>query len=176
MRSVRRAGAFASGVLLYCAVIGASATLSEFGLPQAIQTWLGGRTSVTAVVTEALLIALLMLLLTLCWTYLTIRPAGALRRGQRPTTPWCLGGIACGWLGWMLFGAMHFALNANAYSQPLLNLLLSSTAPPLWGCLNIVGVAAGAMLAGALASRARQAQRALYGQRVSAQPTSLRSA
>lgn len=175
MRSARRFGAFASGVLLYCAVIGASGALADIRLPRAAYAVLGGRTSLTVVIGEAVLIALLMLLLALCWTHLTIRPSGPLRRGHRPTTGWCLSGIACSWLGWMVYGAMHFSLNAKAYSQPLLNLLLSSGSPPLWGILNIIGVAGGAMLAGAMASRARQVQRRLYGQRAPSKPATLQS-
>ena len=162
MRHVRRAGAFCSGVLLYSASIGISAFLAGLKLPDWGYVKLGGRTSMTMAYSEAIAIALLLLVIALVWTYLTIRPAGPLRRGHRPTTGWCLGGVGLAWLSWTIYGAIYFSLSPSSYSQPLTTLLLSSVTPPLWGVLNTAGVVLGAALAGLLANRVRDTARG-YG-------------
>lgn len=172
MRNVRRAGAFCSGVLLYSAAVGISAFLAGLKLPGWVYVKLGGRTSLTFAYSEATVIALLLLVIAMLWAYITIRPAGPLRRGHRPTTGWCLGGVGFGWLSWTIYGAIYFSLSPRSYSQPLTTLLLSSVTPPLWGVLNTVGVVLGAALAGLFASRVREAARG-YGRpraRYSKQP------
>ena len=157
MRSVRRVGAFFSGFLLYGSVMGLSSVLSKVRLSTQFYAFLGGRTSMLTVILEATVIALLMALLALVWSYITVVPRGPLRRGHRPTTSWCVAGVAVGWLAWTIYGAIHFSLNPKVYGQPLYALLLSSNVPPLWGVLNVLAALAGVLLAGHWAKRARDA-------------------
>lgn len=157
MRSVRRVGAFFSGVLLYSSVMGISSFLAKLRLPIQIYAPLGGRNSMLTVILEATVIALLMALLALVWSHLTVVPRGPLRRGHRPTTSWCVAGVVVGWLAWTIYGAIHFSLNPRSYGQPLYALLLSSNVPPLWGVLNVVAVLAAVLLAGHWAKRTRDA-------------------
>jgi len=159
MRNVRRAGAFFSGILLYSVAVGLSGFLASLRWPTAVYATIGPRASLPVVIGEASLIALLLFFIGLVWASATIRPGGPLRRGHRPTTGWCLGGMGLAWLSWTIYGAIYFSLHPRTYSQPLINLLLSSLTPPLWGVLNTVGVIGGAVLAGVMASRARQAAR-----------------
>lgn len=157
MRSVRRVGAFSSGFLLYSSVMGLSSVLAKVRLPVQVYALLGGRTSVLAVVLEAIVIALLMALVALVWAHLTVVPRGPLRRGHRPTTGWCVSGVAVAWLSWTIYGAINFSLNPKIYGQPLYALLLSSIVPPLWGVLNVLAVLAGVLLAGRWAKQTRDA-------------------
>ena len=157
MRSVRRVGAFFSGFLLYSSVMGISSFLAKVRLPPYVYVSMGGRTSVLTVISEASVIALLMALVAFLWSYITVVPRGPLRRGHRPTTSWCVAGVALSWFAWTIYGAIHFSLNPKIYGQPLYALLLSSTVPPLWGVLNVVAVLAAVLLAGHLAKRTRDA-------------------
>ncbi|CAN5272224.1 hypothetical protein BH11PSE10_BH11PSE10_18860 [soil metagenome] len=159
MRNVRRAGAFFSGVILYSGAVVLSSFLASLRWPSSVYHTIGARSSLPVVIGEASLIALLLFVISLIWCSATIRPGGPLRRGHRPTTAWCLGGLGLAWLGWTIYGAVYFSLHPRSYSQPLTNLLLSSLTPPLWGVLNTVGVVGGGLLAGVLARRARQAAR-----------------
>ena len=157
MRSVRRVGAFFSGLLLYSSVMGISSFLARLQLPGKIYASLGGRNSMVSVILEALIIAMLAALLSLAWGYITVVPRGPLRRGHRPTTSWCVAGVTVGWLAWTIYGAIYFSLNPRSYGQPLYALLLSSSVPPLWGVLNGVAVLAAVLLAGHWATRSRDA-------------------
>lgn len=157
MRSVRRVGAFFSGLLLYSSVMGISSFLAKLRLPLQIYAPLGGRNSMLSVIAEATVIALLMALLALIWSHVTVVPRGPVRRGHRPTTSWCVAGVAFGWLAWTIYGAIYFSLNPKTYGQPLYALLLSSTVPPLWGVLNVVAVLIAVLLAGRWAKRTRDA-------------------
>jgi len=157
MRSVRRLGAIFSGLLLYSSVMGLSSALAKVRLPIQIYAPLGGRTSMLAVILDATVIALLMALLALVWSHITVVPRGPLRRGHRPTTSWCVAGVAFGWLAWTIYGAINFSINPRTYVQPLYALLLSSNVPPLWGVLNVVAVLGAVLLAGHWAKRERDA-------------------
>lgn len=157
MRSVRRVGAFFSGVLLYGSVMGLSSVLAKVRLPVKVYTLLGGRTSMLTVILEAATIALLMGVVALVWAHVTVVPRGPVRRGHRPTTSWCVAGLAVGWLAWTIYGAIYFSLNPKIYGQPLYALLLSSNVPPLWGVLNVLAVLVGVLLAGRWATRTRNA-------------------
>ena len=64
-----------------------------------------------------------------------------------------MSGVGVAWAGWLIFGAFSFALKPRAYSAPLQNILLSSSAAPLFGALNIFGVIGGVWVAGGLAKR-----------------------
>ncbi len=153
MRAARKTVAFFSGLLLYAFAAGLAAGLSGVGLPRAWYAAMGGRNSLQVMLSEAAVIALLLLLLTLPWAYFTLRPA---RRRHRPYVGWLMAGIGLAWAGLLVFGAFNFALKPRAYSAPLQTMLLSSSAAPLYGGLNILGVLAGAALAGRLAKRRQQ--------------------
>lgn len=150
MKAARRSVAFFSGVLLYSFCTGFAMQYASVGLPRQLYTALGGRNSLPVMLGEAVAIALVLLLVAAIWGYLTLRPA---RRRHRPYVAWLMSGIGVAWAGWLIFGAFSFALKPRAYSAPLQTLLLSSSAAPLFGALNIFGVLGGAWAAGALAKR-----------------------
>lgn len=150
MKAVRRSIAFFSGALLYCFGIGAAMQYASTGLPRQVYAQLGGRNSMQVMVGEAVAIALLLLVIAGVWAYLTLRPA---RRRHRPYVAWMMSGVGVAWAGWLIFGAFTFALKPRSYSAPLQTMLLSSSAPPLFGVLNVLGVIGGVWVAGALATR-----------------------
>ncbi len=149
MHDARRAGAFFSGLFLYCAAIGCASVLADIHLPRAIAARFGGRDSLSVVGFEALCLALLVFLGSLPWAYLSVKPA---RKSRRTSTPWFLSGIGLGWLGGLLYGTFYFALNPRSF-ESMSRLLLASDAPPLWGLLNVVAVICAAVLADKLAKR-----------------------
>jgi len=147
MRSTRRArrfGALASGLLLYLTAIRIGSLLSDLDLPRAAYAALGGRYSVTAVVFESLLIALLLFGLALAWSRVTVRP---LLPGQRPVTDCYLVGIALAWFCAAIYGTVYLSLSWELKDLPVGLWLLSSGTPPLWGVLNAVAVVGGVLLA-----------------------------
>ncbi|PZP32475.1 MAG: hypothetical protein DI603_10630 [Roseateles depolymerans] len=150
MRAARKAKAFFSGLLLYGAAVGLAAALSSVGLPRAWYAALGGRNALPVMLGEALAIALLLVLLALPWAYFTLRPT---RRRHRPYVGWLLIGVGLAWAGLVVFGAFNFAMKPRSYSAPAQTMLLSSSAAPLYGGLNILGVLAGVSWAGRLARR-----------------------
>lgn len=153
MRAARKSIAFFSGLLLYGFSAGVAAALSSVGLPRGWYAALGGRNSLQVMLGEATVIVLLLLLVATVWSYLTLRPS---RRRHRPYVGWLMVGIGLAWAGLLVFGAFNFALKPRAYSAPLQTMLLSSSAAPLYGGLNIFGVLAGAALAGRMATRRQQ--------------------
>lgn len=153
MKAARRSIAFVSGLLLYCFGAGAAMKYASTGLPRQVYAQLGGRNSLQVMLGEAIAIALVLFLVALVWGYLTLRPQ---RRRHRPYVAWMMSGIGVAWAGWLIFGAFSFALKPRAYSAPLQSLLLSSSAAPLFGALNIFGIVGGVWVAGGMARR-RQA-------------------
>ncbi len=150
MKAARRSIAFVSGVLLYCFGAAAAVKYASTGLPRQIYVQLGGRNSLPVMLGEAIAIAVVLFIVALIWAYLTLRPQ---RRRHKPYVAWMMSGVGAAWAGWLIFGAFTFALKPRAYSAPLQNMLLSSSAAPLFGALNIFGVVAGVWLAGRLAKR-----------------------
>lgn len=133
---------------MYCFAAGAALLYASNGLPRQVYAALGGRNSLPVMLGEAIVIALLLALLAVLWGYLTLRP---MRRTHRPYLAWLMAGIGVAWAGWLMAGAFSFALKPKAYSAPLQTMLLSSNAAPLFGIFNIIGVLAGAWVAGRLA-------------------------
>jgi hypothetical protein len=150
MKAARRSAAFVSGILLYCFCAGAAMKYASVGLPRQVYVALGGRNSLTVMLGEAVAVAAVLFVIAAIWGYLTLRPS---RRRHRPYVAWLMSGIGFAWAGWLIFGAFSFALKPRAYSAPLQTVLLSSSAAPLFGALNIFGVLGGAWAAGALARR-----------------------
>jgi hypothetical protein len=150
MKAARRSIAFFSGVLLYCAGAGAAMKYASTGLPRSVYVSLGGRNSLPVMLGEALAIAAVLFIIAAIWAYLTLRPQ---RRRHRPYVAWMMSGVGVAWAGWLIFGAFSFALKPRAYSAPLQTMLLSSSAAPLFGALNIFGVVGGVWLAGRVAKR-----------------------
>jgi len=150
MKAARRSIAFVSGVLLYCFGAAAAVKYASTGLPRQVYVQLGGRNSLQVMLGEAVAIAVLLLIVAAIWGYLTLRPQ---RRRHKPYVAWMMSGVGAAWAGWLIFGAFSFALKPRAYSAPLQSMLLSSSAAPLFGALNIFGVVAGVWLAGRLAKR-----------------------
>ncbi|MCE4538790.1 hypothetical protein LXT12_16170 [Pelomonas sp. P7] len=150
MKAARRSIAFVSGVLLYCFGAGAAMKYASIGLPRQVYTALGGRNSLPVMLGEAVAIALLLCLIAAVWGYVTLRPT---RRRHRPYVAWMMSGVGVAWAGWLISGAFSFALKPRAYSAPLQTMLLSSSAAPLFGALNIFGIVAGVWLAGRWAKK-----------------------
>lgn len=150
MKAARRSVAFVSGVLLYSFAIGAAMKYASIGLPRAVYVSLGGRNSLQVMLGEAVAVALLLFGLAVGWAYLTLRPS---RRRHKPNLAWMMFGVGLAWAGWLIFGAFSFALKPRAYSAPLQTMLLASNSAPLFGALNIFGIAGGVWVAGALAKR-----------------------
>ena len=150
MKAARRSIAFFSGVLLFSFGLGAAMQYATIGLPRHIYAALGGRNSLQVMLGEAVAIALVLFALAVVWGYFTLRPA---RRRHRPYIGWFMAGIGLAWAGWLIFGAFSFALKPRAYSAPLQTMLLSSSAAPLFGVLNVFGVLGGAWVAGRMARK-----------------------
>jgi multisubunit Na+/H+ antiporter MnhB subunit len=150
MKAARRSIALVSGALLYSFGTGAAMKYASIGLPRSVYKSLGGKNSLSVMLGEAAVLAAILFIVALVWSYLTLRPA---RRRHRPYTAWMLAGVGLAWSGWLIFGAFTFALQPRAYSAPLQTMLLSSDAAPLFGVLNIVGIVMGVWLAGKLAKR-----------------------
>ena len=150
MKAARRSVAFFSGVLLYCVCAGMAMKYALTGLPRQVYVQLGGRNSMQVMLGEAVAIAVLLFIIAAIWGYLTLRPQ---RRRHRPYVAWMMSGVGVAWAGWLIFGAFSFALKPRAYSAPLQTMLLSSSAAPLFGALNIFGVVAGVWLAGRWAKK-----------------------
>ncbi len=150
MKAARRSIAFASGALLFCFGTGAAMQYAQIGLPRHVYTMLGGRNSLPVMLGEALAIVLILFAVAAVWGYLTLRPS---RRRHRPYVGWFMAGIGLAWAGWLIFGAFTFALKPRSYSAPLQTMLLSPSAAPLFGALNIFGVLGGAWVAGRAAKK-----------------------
>lgn len=150
MKAARRSVAFFSGVLLYCAGIGAAMKYANTGLPRQVYATIGGRNSLPVMLGEAAVTAALLFVIAALWGYVTLRPA---RRRHRPYIAWMMSGVGLAWAGWLIFGAFDFALRPRSYSAPLQTMLLSSSAPPLFGALNVFGIIGGVWMAGSFAKR-----------------------
>ncbi|MEO3689872.1 hypothetical protein [Roseateles paludis] len=149
MRAARIATAFISGLLMFSACNVAAIRYAKNGLPRHWYAPLGGRNAVSVVVGEAIVVALLLGVIAMVWAFFTLKPK---KRRHRPQIAWLLWGIGVAWAGWLIYGAFYFALNPKTYSQPLTTLLFNSSAPPLFGIFNILGVVGGAYL-GALGAK-----------------------
>lgn len=150
MRIERRLGALLSGILLYGSVIALSGELADWPLLRGFYDVLGGRGSLAVAAGEAGVIAGLVLLLSLLWSYLTLQ---GLRFGRGSVTTWFFGGLGAAWLGWLAYGVVDFALNPVVSQLPVGVLLLSSARPPLWGILNPAALLLGVLLARSLVYR-----------------------
>lgn len=151
MKNSRRIAALISGIALYSTIIVCGSALSQMQPLAPIEPLLGGRSSLGAALAEAILIGGIVFLLSISWVYFTLR---AMRVGRRIAGLWCLGGLAVGWLGWVLYGAAAFAMKPQISSLPAFQLLLATEMAPLWGILNAPAALIGAMLARPLAQNA----------------------
>jgi hypothetical protein len=150
MRHPARLGAFLSGAALYSVAVMLGGSLADRGLPAGLAAQLGQPESLQQLFGESLLVAMPIFLMALAWSYVTVRPY---RRGRRPPTAWCLGGLAMAWLGWLFYGAAYAAAEGLNGPDTWMALLLSPRQPPLWGLLNALAVLLGVLLAGVLARR-----------------------
>jgi hypothetical protein len=150
MRHPVRLAAFCSGLALYSAAVMVGGSLAELAWRSGLPARLGQPESLQQLFGEALLVALPIFLMALAWSYVTVRPY---KRGRRPPTAWCLGGLAMAWLGWLFYGAAYAAAEGLHGPDSWLGVLLSPQSPPLWGLLNAVAVLLGILLAGVLARR-----------------------
>lgn len=153
MRHSARLGSFVSGLTLYSAAMLLAGALAGRGLPSELLSSLGEPESLSQLLGEALIYALPMFLLALGWSYVTVRPT---RRGRRPTTGWCVAGLALAWLVWVFYGAFDAAAGGGSSEASLAVKLLSPLEPPLWGGLTGPAVLLGVLVAGSLINK-RQA-------------------
>lgn len=162
IRTARRIWSFVSGGLLYLSALGLAHTLASQYWPMSWQNLLGGSSSWTAQLGQALLIALLLYGFAWVWALFTVRP----QRGhsRHPTTGWCLGGMGLAWLLALLAGVLEVSGKAGGYQPSLISLLLSSTVPPLWGSLNGVAVLLAIVSAGRWSARQRRQRKARQSQ------------
>jgi len=149
----RRLAAFISGLMLYSVAMLISGALAELHLPREYFKVFGPEGSHAQLLGEACVYALPIFLLTLGWSYFVLRP---LRRGSRPTTAWCLGGLGLAWLGWLFYGVVRLSEAPVPGDDSVAVMLLSSLEPPLWGALNGLAALCGVLIAGALAGRQAQ--------------------
>ncbi len=147
MHDARRVGTFFSGLFLYIAAIAFAVMLADVHLPRDVHSMLGGRGSLAVLGIEALLMALLIFAVALVWSFVTLKRP---RKSRRTAIAWFMSGIGAAWLGGLIYGVFHFALNPPSF-QTMTNLLLASDSPPLWGLLNIIAVICAALLANLLA-------------------------
>ena len=146
MRSSRRLMAFVSGLLLYCSANGLSWALLDGWLQHGMRPYFNSYASTLMAVAGG--VALLILVLSAAWGFLTVRvPPG----GRRPTTAWCLAGVGTAGMGWLMVGVFQLALTRQEKVLTMLDLLLTPSTPPLWGPLNTLAVLAGVLLAGVAA-------------------------
>ncbi|MFY7867098.1 hypothetical protein [Roseateles sp.] len=145
MISTRRAWALCSGILLYLVAWSLAWLLAELRLPtELFPHALVSRGSTQAILIEAGLIALLLLALALCWSYLTVRSP---KRGRRPTVAWFLSGLAAAWFVGLIWGVFNLSGRESSVELPLPVLLFSANEPPLWGLFNMLAVLLGVRLA-----------------------------
>ena len=139
-----------SGLLLYLTAWSLAWLLAELRLPTELYPHaLLIRGSTEAVLSEAGLIAALLLGLALLWAYLTVRSP---KRGRRPTAGWFFLGLGLAWFGGLMGGVVRMSGLQAAAEMPLAVLLFAANQAPLWGLMNLLALLLGAGLAAGLAA------------------------
>ena len=156
MKHFGRMVAFVSGVALYCIVVLGSALAANSAVPRAYAALVAAPGTVALAFAEAVVIAVMVFVLGLAWTYAMLL---LYRNGRREATAWCVGGLALAWVGWVMYGAMTSGGRDVPDDVPVASLLLSSVTPPLWGILNAIAAPAGVLLGGALVRRSHPSVR-----------------
>ncbi|MDI4635387.1 hypothetical protein J7U46_20150 [Pelomonas sp. V22] len=143
-RSGRRFFSSLAGAGLYLTAQALGQYLGALGIPHSWVSFLGVRGSLGVQVGEALILALPVLLVSLTWAWLTVRPWGGARH---PHTAWCVGGCVIAAVGSLLAGVVSFSLNPPGYEVPVSYMLLRYSQAPLWGVQNSLAAFAGLTLA-----------------------------
>lgn len=143
MQSARRFFSFLSGIALYTSAMVASNLLSAISLPRSWVLVSGRSDTMMAQAWKAGLLALPLLVLAAIWVNITLR---ARQRSRKHVVAWLFGGLVTGWLGWLMYGFVVFAVQTGERTWPLASMLFSSHLPPLWGVMNTVGIFLGAVV------------------------------
>ncbi len=151
MKYARRWLAWISGLVLYGVVIVASRFVAGSAVPGDFASFFVTAGSIDAAIMEALLVGFFVFVLSVGWGYATLRPYN---KGRRVFTIWCLAGLASGFLTVFLMSLVDANEEGRVLAPSLLQSLLSSHEPPLWGLLNLIAAPLGLWLAGTLVRRA----------------------
>lgn len=153
MKVLARVLAFASGLILYGAVVHIVGYLAAEPVPLAYFAWFGSDKMAALVIEEAFLIALPLFLFALLWSYLTLRSLFPLRLGARRLGAWCCGGLVLAWFVDLIFGVAYIANNQVTADSSVGAIFYMLFVPQPWSILNSVAAPAGVLVATLIASR-----------------------
>jgi len=143
MQSARRFFSFLSGIALYTSAMVAANLLTTISLPRSWVLVSGRSDTMMAQAWKAGLLALPLIVLAAIWVNITLR---ARQRSRKHVVAWLFGGLVTGWLGWLMYGFIVFAVQTGERTWPVAAMLFSSNIPPLWGLMNTAGIFLGAMI------------------------------
>jgi len=143
MQSARRFFSFLSGIALYTSAMVASNVLTTISLPRSWVLVSGRSDTMMALAWKACLLALPLVVLATIWVNITLR---ARQRSRKHVVAWLFGGLVTGWLGWLMYGFIVFAVQTGERTWPVAAMLFSSNIPPLWGLMNTAGIFLGALI------------------------------
>ncbi|MEJ6001992.1 hypothetical protein [Paucibacter soli] len=143
MQSARRFFSFLSGIALYTSAMVASNVLATISLPRSWVLVSGRSDTMMAQAWKACLLALPLVVLAAIWVNITLR---ARQRSRKHVVAWLFGGLVAGWLGWLMYGFIVFAVQTGERTWPVSAMLFSSNIPPLWGLMNTAGIFLGALI------------------------------
>jgi len=143
MQSARRFFSFLSGIALYTSAMVASNVLATIPLPRSWVLVSGRSDTMMAQAWKACLLALPLVVLAAIWVNITLR---ARQRSRKHVVAWLFGGLVTGWLGWLMYGFIVFAVQTGERTWPVAAMLFSSNIPPLWGLMNTAGIFLGALI------------------------------
>jgi hypothetical protein len=143
MQSARRFFTFLSGIALYTSAMVTSNVLATISLPRSWVLVSGRSDTMIAQAWKAGLLALPLVLLAAIWVNITLR---ARQRSRKHVVAWLFGGLVTGWLGWLMYGFIVFAVQSGERTWPVASMLFSSHLPPLWGLMNTLGIFLGAVI------------------------------
>ena len=142
--------ALVSGLIFNPAIVYVGGFLAAITIPKAyFDLFSRSHLWLALTIEEAIIFALPCFLLTLGWTWLTLRTL-------TPTRWVCLAyatGVALGWGGLMLDGAIDISKSDYAASMSTLQLAKWMLIPAVYGVLNTLSLPMGVLVGGALSRR-----------------------
>lgn len=143
-RSGRRFFSSLSGAGLYLTALALGQYLGSMGIPYGWVSFVGERGSTEVLVAESVFLALPVFLVSLLWSWWTVRPWGGARN---PHTAWCVGGAVIAAIAALLAGVVMFSIDPPGYEVPVSYMLLRASQAPLWGVQNTIAAFGGLALA-----------------------------